>query len=333
MNILRIHRSCIYLLALVPTTLSFSALLSPPPSPLHPVTYDADRETILTSQDGLDVGIPDLDTLFSTICQVSPAARQAIESLDTNDNNSKWTRLARSEKATVGPSLPWKSVQPYQPHRIVQQIEKIDNFQGHNAPLLRFRANIPGPCLPDSFARFIMDVDERKRWDTQIDSVEQIITLPFYSRLAPGTARQLGVGHCVTKAGFGISPREQLTLCGVQDMENGSHMMWGTELPLSQNHLLPAEPRSSCTRATSHVFAITLTPRDTRSFDVEYVLQLEIGGNIPPWLTTPIVIDSVRNMFRVADDFFSGVDGRLFQRLCAEDARTALPDGLLMSAP
>lgn len=321
------HPHTLSALILLPLKVQAFSLVAPPPLPVavKPLSTKETAPTVFTSGNGVKVEAPDLDNLFATICEASPAARKAISNY-------------YGEPCDVDEDLPWKSVQSFQPHRTVQQIERLDNFQGRTAPLLRFRSNLPGPCLPDFFANFIMDVDERKRWDTQINDVQQIITLPTdEDPHIPGIGRRLGVGHCLTKAGLGISPREQLTLCGIQELpaEHGteptSYLIWGTELSPSQNHLLPST-RKRCTRATSHVFATTLTPRDPRSFDVEYILQLDIGGNLPTWLTTPIVTDSIRQMFRVAEDFFSGSDGRLLRQL-EQQQREPMPDRLLLSTP
>ena len=43
-----------------------------------------------------------------------------------------------------------------------------------------------------------------------------------------------------------------------------------------------------------------MQPTGERSFAVEYVLQLEIGGKLPQWLTTPLVTASVKRMFQHA---------------------------------
>jgi hypothetical protein len=59
------------------------------------------------------------------------------------------------------------------------------------------------------------------------------------------------------------------------------------------------------TRAKSHLFSTTLVPTGESTFDVEYTLQLEIGGKIPSWLTTPIVTDSVKRMFNCAKDVYA----------------------------
>jgi hypothetical protein len=78
------------------------------------------------------------------------------------------------------------------------------------------------------------------------------------------------------------------------------------------------------TRAKSHLFSTTLVPTSESSFDVEYVLQLEIGGKIPIWLTTPIVTDSVKRMFKCAEGIYSN-------HKCKEkSSRTAL-EALVLS--
>lgn len=59
------------------------------------------------------------------------------------------------------------------------------------------------------------------------------------------------------------------------------------------------------TRAKSHLFSTTLVPTGESSFDVEYTLQLEIGGKIPTFLTTPIVADSVKRMFKCAKEMYA----------------------------
>jgi len=159
-----------------------------------------------------------------------------------------------------------------------------------------------------------MDLEERKKWDTQIEQVYE--AFPMYdldaANIAMGFGKygdcvRMGVGYCQTKTGFGISPREQLTLCGVQNFPDGSCIIWGVEMEDWHNYLLPPGPRH--TRARSHVFSTTLTPTGDFSFDVEYALQLEVGGMLPTWLTTPVVTDSIKRLFCTAGDFYRGDDG------------------------
>lgn len=211
----------------------------------------------------------------------------------------------------TGPSnLQWKNIEANK-RKVVHQIQKIDQFQGHPAPILRFRASLEGPCHGELFANFIMDLEQRKRWDSQIEQVYEIHPLKDLesANAAMGWGKfgdccKLGIGYCQTKAGFGISPREQLTLCGIQNFDCGSTVVWGVEMEENHNHLFPDGERH--TRAKSHIFSTTLTPTSPNTFDVEYVLQLEIGGNLPTWLTTPVMLDTIKKLFRTADACYRG---------------------------
>jgi len=208
----------------------------------------------------------------------------------------------------------WKTVESNK-RRVVHQVDRIDNFQELGAPLLRFRSTIQGPHVPEKFADFIMNLDDRSRWDPAIAEVDE--RYPVYdldaANIAMGVGRygdctKLGVGYCRTKQSV-VSPREQLTLCGIQDFECGSSLIWGTEMEEWHNHLLPGDKRH--TRAKSHLFAVALTPTGPESFDVEYILQLEIGGAIPKWMAAPIVAETVKNMFNHAKDIYGGKDGEI----------------------
>jgi len=187
-------------------------------------------------------------------------------------------------------------------NRLVYHIEKIDNFQGLNAPLLRFRCSLIGPCLPHIFAQFLTNKEFRSKWDESLADVYEKypvadldpvnIALGFGKY---GLCSKIGVGYCTTKPSFGVDSREQLTMCGVQEFDNGSSIIWGTEMKPWHDHLLPDDEKRR-TRAKSHLFSTTLVPTGENTFDVEYVIQLEIGGSIPNWLTTPVVIDNVKNI-------------------------------------
>lgn len=133
-----------------------------------------------------------------------------------------------------------------------------------------------------------------------------------------GDCAKLGVGYSQTKAAMGITPHEQLTLCGIQDFLDDSCMIWGTETEEWHDHLMPEGPRH--TRAKSHLFSTTLTPTIDGSFDVEYVLQLDIGGNIPTFFTAPIVIDNVKTMFKTVKAFFAQGEGGSLDMLLKEQA-------------
>ena len=182
-----------------------------------------------------------------------------------------------------------------------------------------------------------MDLEERKKWDDQIEQVYEAypihdldaanIAMGFGRRY--GQCSRLGIGYCQTKANLGIDSREQLTLCGIQDFHDGSCVIWGTEMEEWHNHLLPAGKRH--TRAKSHIFSTTLTPTSEDTFDVEYVLQLEIGGNIPVWLTTPIVTETVKRLFRSAEAKFAGEGVHEFLKETAQSENFADIHGFLMT--
>lgn len=212
----------------------------------------------------------------------------------------------------------------FQAHHGFFAVEKIDNFQGVGVPILRFRATLEGPCIGEGFANFIMNTEDRKKWDSQIDNVYEaypildLDTANTAMGFKYGDCSRLGVGHCLTKPNLGIDAREQLTICGINDFADGSCVIWGTEMESWHDHLLP--PGKRVTRAKSHIFSTTLVPTSEKTIDVEYVLQLEIGGRIPNWMTTPIIVDNVKKLFRCSGDFFNNKDGEL-DKFLAEKAR------------
>jgi hypothetical protein len=257
------------------------------------------QRTTPSKTDGVEIEIPNFDELFGRIKEVSPLAALAIDGKEGN------VQVADE----LYPScLKWKKVESNK-RKTVHQIEKIDNFQGLGCPIVRFRASLKGPCIGMKFASFIMDLEERKKWDPQIEQVDEIF--PIYDVDAAniamdfqyGDCKRLGIGYCQTKSNPVVDGREQLILCGIQDMPNQSTVIWGTELEEWHNHLFPQDiPRR--TRAKSHLFASTLVPTGPDSFDVEYILQLEVGGNIPAFLTTPILVQTVKGMFNYAEKTF-----------------------------
>lgn len=263
--------------------------------------------------EGVEIELPDFDELFGRLKQVSPLARLAIEDGGAASDGSTrgFEAIGKQDNHCLG--MKWKTVESNK-RKTVHHIDRIDNFQNLGSPILRFRSSLKGPCVGEAFANFIMDVDERKKWDAQIEQVYEY--LPIHDLDAAniamsfgkyGDCSRLGVGYCQTKANLGISGREQLTLCGIQDFQDGSTVIWGTEMEDKHNHLFP--PGERYTRARSHLFSTTLVPTGEDSFDVEYVLQLDIGGNMPTWLTAPIVVDTVKSLFRHAEDFFKGEEG------------------------
>ncbi|GFH52387.1 hypothetical protein CTEN210_08863 [Chaetoceros tenuissimus] len=257
------------------------------------------QRTTPSKTDGVEIEIPNFDELFGRIKEVSPLAALAIDGKEGN---------FQVADELYPSSLKWKKVESNK-RKTVHQIEKIDNFQGLGCPMVRFRASLKGPCIGMKFASFIMDLEERKKWDPQIEQVDEIF--PIYDVDAAniamdfqyGDCKRLGIGYCQTKSNPVVDGREQLILCGIQDMPNQSTVIWGTELEEWHNHLFPQDiPRR--TRAKSHLFASTLVPTGPDSFDVEYILQLEVGGNIPAFLTTPVLVQTVKGMFNYAEKTF-----------------------------
>jgi len=257
------------------------------------------QKTTPSKTDGVEIELPNFNELFNRIREVSPLSNMAIEGelggFDVADEKYK-------------SDLKWKKVER-KPRNTVFQIDKIDNFQGLGCPIVRWRSTIEGPCVGVKFAEFIMNLEERAKWDPQIDEVDEIY--PIYDVDAAniamgwkyGDCKRLGIGYCQTKSNPIVDGREQLILCGIQDFPNKSCVIWGTELEEWHNHLMPDVERH--TRAKSHLFATTLVPRGPDSFDVEYILQLEVGGKIPNFLTTPVMIETVKQMFNHAKKTFA----------------------------
>lgn len=234
--------------------------------------------------------------------------------------------------------MKWKRVENNK-NRLVQRIEKIDNFQGLPAPLLRFRCSLKGPCLAHIFGNFLTTKEFRSKWDESLDEVFEAYPIEDLDtvNLAMGQGEygdctKIGVGYCTTKPKFGVDSREQLTMCGIQEMKDGACIIWGTEMEDWHNHLLPDDYRRR-TRARSHIFSTTLIPTGKDSFDVEYVIQLEIGGNLPTWITTPIVIDNVKNMFKVVDAYFGEGEGGALDQYLKGIQKEAIDDHSLLMTP
>lgn len=256
--------------------------------------------------EGVQIEMPNFEELFGRIAKVSPLARNVF------DHREGGFEIADTVFDPIDKL--WKTMEKdVKKQKPVHHIQKIDNFQKLGAPMLRFRGSLEGPCIGERFANFIMSLDERKKWDTQIDAVEE--SYPIYDTDAAnmvqkfkfGECSRLGVGYCATKPNFVVSGREQLTLCGIQDFEDGSCVIWGTEMEERHNELLPDVPRRE--RARTHLFSTTLQPTGPDSFDVEYVLQLDCGGNIMPWMTTPVIVETVKSLYSHARQYFKGGEG------------------------
>ncbi|KAL3904015.1 MAG: hypothetical protein SGILL_010229 [Bacillariaceae sp.] len=196
---------------------------------------------------GLDL-LPDLDGLFGKIQSVSPLAKQAVNNEQKHfgpafdvESSAFHHGTDASEKGFAALSdlnrdnQRWKTIESSR-RGPVTKIERIDNFDGLEAPLVRIRASLDGPCEADPMASLIMNLKERSKWDIQIDDVYEAHT--FYDLAAVNAAMgfaygdccRLGVGYCRTKKNLGIDSREQMTVCGINKFSDGSAMIWGVEL-------------------------------------------------------------------------------------------------------
>jgi len=269
--------------------------------------------------EGVEIELPDFDEMFGRIQAVSPLAKLAIEGGGTGEGGGF---AAVDETCPAG--MKWKNVLNNK-RKQVHRVDRIDNFQNLGPPLLRWRSSMEGPCHGLKFAEFIMDKKMRQSWDPQVDNVVELYPINDLdnANIAMGFGKfgdcqKLGVGYTLTQHHpIGISPREQLTLCGVQNFDDGSSLIWGTELEEWHDHLMPAGERKS--RARTHLFSIALVPTGENSFDAEYSLQLDFGGNMPHWLTANIILDSVKGMFSVAQPFFNAGDGSELDQFLKEE--------------
>lgn len=259
-----------------------------------------------------EIELPDLQLLFDRVCVASPLARLVMEG--DYSTAGKCVGFDAIDEAQQKPELKWRKVEANK-RKTVHRIDKADRFQNLKTPLLRFRSSIKGPCIGERFSHMIVDLEEREKWDDQVANVNEMYPIQDLGTINSilgnhskyGTCTRLGVGYTLTKQGI-LSPREQLTLSGMQQYPNGATILWGTEMEEHHNHLLP-EGRSRHTRAKSHLFAVTLAPTGPDSFDVEYLLQMDVGGGIPNFLTTPALTDAVKKLFEHAKIYFEGGDG------------------------
>ena len=259
---------------------------------------------IASDKPGVDLKVPDFPTLFDQICEVSPLAKQAF----TDDNPGGFQAVKSSDDVHK-----WK-VTDNTPKRLVSHVDKIDNFQNNGVPLLRLRSTLHGPAKKRGLclSGLICEQDLRRRHDATCDIVDTIYSAAslddvkeLQANARYGEPTLFGVGYTKTKKSV-VSPREQLTLCGLQEFASGASVTWGVELEEDQNYLFPKDQPQRMPRTTTHLLVMTAIPRpgeENDAFDVEYLLQIEIGG-FPAFLTGPVVVDSVKKMFRFADRYF-----------------------------
>ena len=247
----------------------------------------------------------------------------------------------------------WKVVSSFNSNKLIKEIDKIDGFENKVAPMVRLRSTFQGPKKRrgETFADVFSTEELRHQWDVTNDVVGEIYSgnleelNQYQDATKYGTSSMFGIGYVKTKKSV-VSPREQMTLCGVTNFQSGASIVYAVELEESSDNLLPKNQPKRVPRSTTHLFATTIIPTGEDTFDVEYVLQLEVGGfpgmlvlkpfcmaldNLslnsvyiirpsitPGWLTGPVVIETVKKMFRFADNYFrSGLtsDGVLANKL------------------
>jgi len=271
--------------------------------------------------------VPKFDVLFDELQKVSPLVKQALH--EEKPGGIK----AIDDGADV---YKWKNME-HHPNRLISQVDKIDNFQDNGVPLIRVRASLRGPSKKrgECFSALISTSELRHKWDATNNIVETIYSaadLDDIKRLQGdeyGEPIMFGVGYVKTKQSI-VSPREQMTLCGLQNFPSGASVIWGVELEEDQNHLFPEDQPKRMPRSTSHLFVTTLIPTGEDTFDVEYVLQLDVGG-FPGWLLGPVITETVKKMFRFAEKYFeSGFEegGELAKKLAAfpDDEESSIHD-------
>ena len=165
--------------------------------------------TIPTNVTGVDLVLPDFDVLFSRIAEISPLAKQILE-------GSRMRGF--SDLDMVPDSLQWKTVEK-NTKRLVQEIDRIDNFEGHRTPLIRMRARLKGPEFERGkrFSSFLTDQDLRTKWDPNCALIhemylaEDIEDIDLVMGGSFGKCIRFGLGYCRTK-----QVRRKELVCDIQ---------------------------------------------------------------------------------------------------------------------
>lgn len=167
--------------------------------------------------------------------------------------------------------------------------------------MVRLRSTLEGPKKRrgEMFADIFSTEELRHQWDITNDVVGEIYSgnleeLNQYQDEKYGTSSMFGIGYVKTKKSV-VSPREQMTLCGVTNLKSGASIVYAVELEESSNDLLPKNQPKRVPRSTTHLFATTIIPTGEDTFDVEYVLQLEVGGF--PGMLVPSFCTAVYQFF------------------------------------
>ena len=279
----------------------------------RPIFPGGERRIAIPSDvPGKEIVLPDFDVLFSQITALSPLCRQLVEGErdELRPGGFADVPLGKIRPGVDAPSrglLSWKTVE-YNERRLVFNVERLDNFLDRRAPLLRLRSRLRGEerGRGKKFSRLLTDYKLRSQWDPNCADVYEMYApqdMADVERTMGGGLGQcirFGVGYCRTKKNV-VSPREQMTLCGVQEFSAGGAIVWGVELEDDQRHLFP--PGKRLIRSRSHIFSTAIVPTVADAFDCEHVLQLEIG-KFPEWLARPVLAEAGKSLFRFAEKFF-----------------------------
>lgn len=172
-------------------------------------------------------------------------------------------------------------------------------------------------CIGEFFGRYLVDLQEHFNSDAMVETIEELGSAADLQSLDVsidpglfGKCTRLGVIYGRTRKAFGISPRETVFLYGLQEFPDGSFLVWGCDLGEEHEVVLPSG-KLRHTRAKSHLFCVTLKATGNDSFDVEYVVQFDVGGRIPDWITGPLLIDTVKKLFKKAHEECAGATNSL----------------------
>lgn len=273
--------------------------------------------------------VPQQAKVFERIQEVSPLARELYgQSSDSN--------LLQS----------WKIVQK-RTDKNDMSIEQLNNHHlSPGTPLLRLKTTMSGRSVLSRTVALVMDLDQRSAWDDTIAAVSEVHPLDLVEANKLYGSKNVivsrcGIGHAVTKPAMGgiIGAREQLTVCGVNDFfdeDDGTaigSIIWGFECADEfHKDLFPIEFERK-TRATTHVFSFAMKKLEENVYDVEYILQLDIGGNFPSWAQSGVtftIVNAVRKMFTYAKEKYFIEGGPADQFIEAQERLEAL-ESLRMS--
>ena len=176
------------------TFLPVSAASAPSIHPFsRPLSLTSLSSSATGTFQGLGMEMPDIDGIFEKIQQVSPLARSVIQGNDAaGDSEGKLShpcspsffchRILTNANSIHSDSLKWKTVESNK-KKTVQSIQKLDAFGGISTPVFRFQSKLEGPCIGEFFGRFIIDLEERRKWDAQIDNVHELHSIEELERI------------------------------------------------------------------------------------------------------------------------------------------------------